>query len=42
MFDVSISQPSAHQLWVAAAGKHVHANLMGDGGDLYFLEIALA
>jgi len=39
MFDVDIIQPSTNQLLVSAAGKHVHANVFGDGGDIYLFDI---
>lgn len=39
MFDVDIVLHSSTSLYVAAAGKAVHANTMGDGGDLYLFTI---
>jgi len=39
MFDVGIFGAGPGGIYVVAAGKHVHANQMGDGGDLYFFNI---
>jgi len=41
MFDIDVFQPNPTSLYVSAAGKHVHANQFGDGGDLYFFNIHL-
>jgi len=40
MFDVDAVAANGYG-YVAAAGKHVHANVFGDGGDLYVVQIPL-
>jgi WD40 repeat protein len=35
MFDVDIARAPGGVIHVSAAGKHVHANITGSGGDLY-------
>ncbi|MCP4545734.1 MAG: T9SS type A sorting domain-containing protein [bacterium] len=35
IFDVAICSDSGGNVYVSACGKHVHANEMGSGGDLY-------
>jgi hypothetical protein len=40
MFDIDIVAVG-NTAYVAAAGKHVHANQWGDGGDLYAIAVPL-
>ena len=35
MFDIDIARGPQGRIHIAAAGKHVHANTSGRGGDLY-------
>ena len=41
MFDLSIYRKSEQELYLASAGKNVHANIDGYGGNLYFFDITL-
>lgn len=34
-------EESANEVWVTAGGKREHANIMGSGGDLYALKVAV-
>ena len=37
----SASTPGKDDVWVAASGKHVHANVMGNGGDLFAFRVTV-
>jgi hypothetical protein len=39
MFDVDVALGPGGGVYVAACGKHVHANALGRGGDLYSLRV---
>jgi len=40
MFSADITETKNGRVYVVAAGKHVHANQMGMGGDLFSIQIA--
>jgi hypothetical protein len=42
MFDVDIARAPGGTVYVAACGKHIHANDFGSGGDLYSIRVGPA
>lgn len=42
VLDPSASTPSTDVLYIASAGKHVPANVMGNGGDAYAWQVTVS